>query len=98
MPKESFSLNTADYRPVLIIPLLPNVFEKIVAGKLSLFLESNGLLPIFQFSYKKGLGTYDALLTLSHHLQLVWAGTWRKGLFTWTSQLHLIRLVSTVVV
>ena len=33
-------------------------------------MESNSLLPPFQFSYCRGLGTYDALLTLSHCLQV----------------------------
>ena len=45
------------------------VFEKIVAGKFSHYLVSNSLFPPSQFSYRRGLGTCDALLTLSHHLQ-----------------------------
>ena len=40
-----------------------------MTGKLSNFLESNTLLPSSQFSYKKDLGTCDALLTLSHTQQ-----------------------------
>ena len=39
------------------------VFEKIVAGKLSNFLESNSLLPFSQFSYRGDLETCDVLLT-----------------------------------
>ena len=46
------------------------VLEKIVAGKLSHFLESNSLLPLSQFSYRRGLGALDALLTMLHHLQV----------------------------
>ena len=37
---------------------------------MSNFLESNSLLPPFQFSYRRGLETCDALLTLSHRLQV----------------------------
>ena len=40
-----------------------------MAGKLSHFLESNSLLHPSPFSYRISLGTCDALLTLSHHLQ-----------------------------
>ena len=32
----------------------------------------------------------------SHCLTMLWAGAWREGLFGWTSQLHLIALVSTI--
>ena len=33
------------------------------------FLESNNPLPPSQFSYRRGLGTCEVLLTLSHSLQ-----------------------------
>ena len=66
MPKGSASSNVFDYRPISITPVLSKVFEKIVAGKSSHFLERNGMLPPSQFSYRRGLGTWDALLTLSH--------------------------------
>ena len=33
-------------------------------------MESNSLLPNSQFLYIRGLGTYDTLVTVSHHLQV----------------------------
>ena len=66
MLKESSFSDVGDYRPVSLTPALSKVFEKIVAGKLSNFLESNGLLLLSQFLYRWGLGTWDILLTLSH--------------------------------
>ena len=33
------------------------------------FVESSGVLPTTQFAYRKGLGTCDALLCVSHTLQ-----------------------------
>ena len=63
--KESASLKVGEYRPTSIRPVLSNIFEKNVARKLSHFLEDNRLFPLSQFSYRKGLGTFDALLTLS---------------------------------
>ena len=68
VPKESSASVARDYRPISRTPVLSKVFEKIVAGKISIFLE--GLLPPSQFSYRRGLGTCDALLTLSPHLQV----------------------------
>ena len=82
---------------ILITAVLSKVFEKIVAGKLSHYLESNSLLSLSQFSFRWGLGTCDALLTLSHHLQaLIWTGAWREGSYSWTSWRHLIGLVTVV--
>ena len=37
--------------------------------RLGRFMECNGVLPTTQFAYQKGLGTFDALLCLSHALQ-----------------------------
>ena len=69
LPKGSSFSNVGDYRPISITSILPEVFEKVVTGKLSHYLGSNSLLPPSQFSYRRALGTCDALLTLSHHLQ-----------------------------
>ena len=33
-------------------------------------MEGNSLFPPSQLSYQKDLGTYDGLLTLSHHIQV----------------------------
>ena len=44
---------------------LSKVFKKIIAVKLSHFLENNSLLPPSQFLYRRGLRTCNALLTLS---------------------------------
>ena len=62
--------------------IFSNVFKKIIAGKLSNFLESNSLPPLSQFSYRRALGTCNALLTLSHPLQVALDRVWREGLFS----------------
>ena len=72
VPKESSFSDVEGYRPISITPVLSNVFERIVAGKLSNF-KGKKLLSS-QFYYRKGLGTCDALLTLSHELQAVLEG------------------------
>ena len=63
--KESPSSEFGDYRPITVTTLLSKVFEKIVAGKLSHFLESNSLLPPSQFWYHRGLVSCYALLTFT---------------------------------
>ena len=37
--------------------------------RLGQFMEYSGVLPTTQFAYRKGLGTCDALLRMSHTLQ-----------------------------
>ena len=41
----------------------------MVAVRLGRFMEHRGVLPTTQFAYRKGLGTCDALLCVSHTLQ-----------------------------
>ena len=41
----------------------------MVAVRLGRFMEHCGVLPTTQFAYRKGLGTSDALLCVSHTLQ-----------------------------
>ena len=56
-------------RPISITPVLSKVFERLVAVRLGRFMEHCGVLPTTQFAYRKGLGTCDALLCVSHTLQ-----------------------------
>ena len=45
------------------------VFEHLLSIHLGRFMERNGVLSTAQFAYRKGLGTCDALLCVSHTLQ-----------------------------
>ena len=40
-----------------------------MSARLGQFMEHSGVLPTTKFAYRKGLGTCDALLCLSHTLQ-----------------------------
>ena len=63
------SSSVANYRPILITSVLSKVFELLVSVRLERFMELSGVLPNTQFAYRKGLGTCDALLCVSHTLQ-----------------------------
>ena len=41
----------------------------MVSVGLGRFMECRGVLPSTQFAYRKGLGTYDAILCVAHTLQ-----------------------------
>ena len=72
IPKGSPSSFVAFYRPISITPVLSKVFERLVSVRLGRFMERSGVLHTTQFVYWKGLGTCDALLCVSHTLQVHW--------------------------
>ena len=42
---------------------------RLMSVRLGPLMERSSVLPTIQFAYRKGLGTYDALLCVSHTLQ-----------------------------
>ena len=63
------SSSPSEYRPISITPILSKIYEKLLSRRLCRYAEDNNLLPAFQFGFRKGLGTCDALLSLSTILQ-----------------------------
>ena len=59
----------SDYRPITITPVLSKVFERLLAKRLNNFAEKKNLFPNLQFGFRKGLGTCDALLTITNFVQ-----------------------------
>ena len=68
-PNSERSSSVANYRPIFITSVLSKVFERLVSVRLGRFMERSGVLPTTQVAYRKGLGTCDALLCVSHALQ-----------------------------
>ena len=58
-----------DYRPISITPIISKIYEKLISRRLYKFADSINFLPATQFGFRKGLGTTDALLLLTHDLQ-----------------------------
>ena len=69
IPKSPPSSSVANSRPISITSVLSKVFQLLVLVRLGRFVERSGVLPTTQFAYRKGLGTCDALLCVSHTLQ-----------------------------
>ena len=59
----------SDYRPINITPVLYKVFERLLIKRLNNFAEKKNLFPHLQFGFRKGLGTCDALLTITNFVQ-----------------------------
>ena len=90
IPKGTLSSSVANYLPISITPVLSKVFEHLVAVHLGRFMEHCGVLPTTQFAYRKGLGTCDAHLCVSHTLQSAFESGHEPGLCRSTSALLLI--------
>ena len=53
-----------NYRPISVLPLFSNIFEKVVASYVSDFFDDNNLVYKYQFGYRKGHSTSHAIITL----------------------------------
>ena len=69
VPKSGSANSCPDYRPITITPVLSKVFEHLLANRLNNFAEKRNLFPNLQFGFRKGLGTCDALLTITNFVQ-----------------------------
>ena len=69
IPKRPPSSSIANYLPISITSVWSKVFKCLVSVHLGRFMERSGVLPTTQFACRKGLGTCDALLCVSHTLQ-----------------------------
>ena len=61
----------SDYCCITITPVLPKVFECLLAKLLNNFAEKNNLFPNLQFVFCKGLGACDVFLSLINFVQKV---------------------------
>ena len=64
IPKGPLSALVCIYRPISITPVLLKVFERLITLRFGRFLERSGVLSSHQYSYRKGLGTCEALLDI----------------------------------
>lgn len=65
IPKVPPTPVAAEWRHISLTAILSKVFERLVVVRLSLHLEVGKHFPATQFAYRSGLGTCDALLTMT---------------------------------
>ena len=88
------SSSVANYRPISITSVLSKVFELLVSVRHGQIMELSGVLPTTKFAYRKGLGTCDAILCVSHTLQTAFESGQRLGSCRFTSVQPLTPLTS----
>lgn len=54
----------AAYRPIVLLPALGKVYEKLIAGELTSFCAGAGLQSPWQFGFRQGRSTVDAIAAL----------------------------------
>ena len=59
----------ASYRPISILTSINKVFEKCIHSQISTFLEENQHLPNFQYGYRKGHNTQQAIAKLCTNIE-----------------------------
>ena len=69
VPKSGSANSCPAYHPITVTPVLSKDFELLLAKRLNNFAEKRNLFPILQFGFRKGLGTCDALLTITNFVQ-----------------------------
>ena len=57
--------NPSNYRPVSVLPILGNIFERIVYTRLINFFNVNSIISPIQFGFRKGRSTLDAIVNLT---------------------------------
>ena len=80
IPKGPLSALICNYHPISITPVLAKFFVRLISLRFGRFLERSGALSSHQYSYRKSLGTCDALLDIcivcAFHLELDRGGAW----------------------
>lgn len=64
IPKEPSATSSNMYRPIAILSAIDKIFEKILFDKLQCYFDNNNLLYDYQFGFRKGCGTQEAILNV----------------------------------
>lgn len=64
IPKELNASKVEKYRPIAVLPIFDNIFERILHNQISAYMDGNNLLSSFQFGFKKGCGTEEAAINV----------------------------------
>ena len=61
--------NPSNYRPISVLSAFSKILERIIYNQLELFLVKNGILFEYQFGFRKGYSTEQAILEITDALK-----------------------------
>ena len=77
----------SDYRPVSGLPVLSQLFERVLKVRLVEFLESHGVITPGQYGFRSGHSTSMAILDMVEKVRAAWGrGNVSLGVFILTSR------------
>ena len=62
-------LDSCNYRPISLLPIFSNIFEKIIHARIYEFLESNKLIYNRQFGFRANHSTNHALISMTESIK-----------------------------
>lgn len=68
VPKKGNTAEISNYRPISLLSVFSKIFERIVADKISVFLERHSLLTGCQHGFRKGHSTETAIVQLTQYV------------------------------
>lgn len=66
--KKGDETDIGNYRPISLISNLSKIFEKILKSRITDYLNKNSILSKYQFGFKEGQSTQDAINMLTHNI------------------------------
>lgn len=60
--KKGCTLNTQNYRPIIVIPSIIKIFEKVYYSRLMNYIDKYHIIHKHQYAFKKNLSTTDAIV------------------------------------
>ena len=66
--KKGSKTDFRNYRPISVLPLLAKIFERCIYNRIYQYLETNDILTPYQFGFRTGSTTQDAILNFCDFL------------------------------
>ena len=84
----------ANYRPISTLSSFSKVLEKLIYNQLYNFLEKYSILYKYQFGFRKGYSTEQAILEITDSLKKAMEKSWSPVVFFLIFQRHLTQLTT----
>lgn len=64
IPKEKNASTADKFRPIAVLSIIDNIFERILYNQISIYMKNHNLLNDFQYGFREGCGTEEAVVNV----------------------------------